>query len=77
MVLKTEHTGMCSDDIMYATQFSRVKAKDKPSTGLKNSNFIKKRWISRSGHIDTLGWELLSCSKLIFNTVLVPISFWN
>lgn len=43
MVLKTEHTGMCSDDIMYVTQFSRVKAKDKPSTGLKNSNFIKKR----------------------------------
>lgn len=34
---------MCSDDIMYATQFSRVKAKDKPNTGLKNSNFIKKR----------------------------------
>ena len=32
-----------SDDIMYATQFSRVKAKDKPNTGLKNSNFIKKR----------------------------------
>ena len=28
MVLKTEHTGMCSDDIMYATQLRKGESAD-------------------------------------------------